>query len=93
MWHDGTIGGETGGEGGGGGPGLPLFFRGGWWALIYVFISTILPLHECIRNLIGLPSKLKRRKELKSRDVFLKFLFVGWGEQKLEARTVGLKPT
>ena len=39
------------GSGGGRGGGLapPLFFRGGpGGALIYEFISTILPLHECI---------------------------------------------
>ena len=82
-------------------PGVPeealaphIFFRGGpGGALIYAFVSTILPLHECILNLISLPSKLKPRKELTSRDVFLKILFVGWGEQKLEVRTVGLKAT
>ena len=74
-----------------GGPGLSHFFSEG--ALIYAFVSTILSLHECIWNLIGLPSKLKPRKELKSRDVFFKILFVGRGEQKLEARAVGLKPT
>ena len=28
-----------------------------------------------------------------SRNVLFKILFVGWGEQNLEARTVGLKPT
>ena len=41
-----TIGGGSGEAGGG--PGLPLFFQGGLGALIYAFISTILPLHECI---------------------------------------------
>ena len=79
---------------GGGGAGPPTFVSGGTLGgLIYAFTSTILPLHECVWNLIGLPSKLKPRKELKSRNVFLKILFVGWGEQKLKARTVGLKPT
>ena len=29
-----------------GGPGSPTFFSGG--ALIFAFISTMLPLHECI---------------------------------------------
>ena len=33
-------------RGGRRGPGYPTFFLGG--ALIYAFISTILPLHECI---------------------------------------------
>ena len=60
---------------------LHFFFRG---ELIYAFISTILPLHECISNFIGLPSKLKPRKELKSRDVFFKILFVGWGNRNLK---------
>ena len=73
---------------------LHFFFREGpGGTLIYAFISTILPLHEGISNLKGLPSKLKPRKELKSRDVLFKIVFVGWGRQKLEARTVGLKPT
>ena len=63
-----------------GGPGPPLFFRGGpEGALIYAFISTILPLHECISNSIDLPWKLKPGKELKSSDVFYENLFVGWG--------------
>ena len=45
-----SIGGGTGGAEGALAP--PLFFRGGpEGALIYAFISTILPLHECIRNL------------------------------------------
>ena len=70
-----------------------FFFQGPWGVLIYAFISTILPLHESISDLIDLPSKLKPRKELKSRDYFFKILFVGWGRQKLESRTVGLKPT
>ena len=75
-----------------GSPGRPLFFQGGraGGALI---IPTILPQHECIENLTGLPLRLEPRKELKSRDISFKILFVGWREQKLEARTVGLKPT
>ena len=63
-----------------------FFFQGGLGGLIYAFISTViqvgLPLRECIWNLIGLPLKLKPRKELQSRDVFFKILFVEWGEQK-----------
>ena len=73
--------------GGGSGRGslysLPIFFQGGsLGALSYAFISTIIPLHECISNLIGLLSKLNPRKELKSRDVFFKNLFVRWGNRK-----------
>ena len=34
-----------------------------------------------------------QERALISRDVFFKILFVGWGGQKLKARTVGLKPT
>ena len=68
-----------------------MFFQGGAWGA--PIISTILSLHECIGNLLGLPSRLKPRKDLKSRDVSYKILFAGWREQKLEARTVGLKPT
>ena len=82
------IGGGSGGRGPG--PHFFHFFRG---ALVYEFISTTIPLHECIGNLIGLPSKLKPRKALKSRDVFFKSLLVGRGKQKLEARIVILKPT
>ena len=41
-----------------------VFQEGAWWALIYVFISTIISLHECILNFIGLPSKLNPGKRL-----------------------------
>ena len=51
----------------------PTVFQGGWGAQIYAFISTILPLRECICNFIGLPSKLKPRKELNSETSSLKF--------------------
>ena len=71
-----SIGGGT--EGAWGALALPLFSGR---ALIYAFISTALPLHECILNLIDLPSKLKPVKELKSRDVFFKILFVRWGNR------------
>ena len=59
----------------GGGLASHFFFRG---SLIYAFISTISPLHKCKWNLIGLPSKLNPKKELKSRDVF-KFCLWGGG--------------
>ena len=41
-----SIAGGTGGAAGALAP--PLFSGGGWGGLIYAFISTILPLHECI---------------------------------------------
>ena len=37
--------------------------------------------------------EIKTLKKLKSEDIFFKVLFVGLGEQKLKARTVGLKPS
>ena len=61
------------------GPGPPTFFQGGPNLRVYFCNNT---LHECIWYVIGLPSKLKPRKERKSRDVFFKILFVGSGEQK-----------
>ena len=57
-----------------------IFFMGG--GLIYAFIFTIISLHKCIRDLIGLPSILKPGKDLHSRDFFFNILFVVWGEQK-----------
>ena len=60
----------------------PLFFRGGLNLRVYF---TIIPLHECIGNEIGLSSKLKPRKSLIPETFSLEFCLWGGRTEKVQS--------